>query len=39
MGMKGPKAIPNALKGILGRKEKTIATKRKGHGVLYKNKK
>lgn len=33
MGKKGPKAVPNAIKSILGRKEKGIATKRKGHGV------
>lgn len=33
MGKKGPKAYPNAIKNLLGRKEKGIATTRKGHGV------
>ncbi len=33
MGKKGPKAVPNAIKSILGRKEKGISTTRKGHGV------
>lgn len=33
MGTKGKKAVPNALKGMLGRKEKGMATARKGHGV------
>ena len=33
MGKKGPKAVPNAIKAILGRKEKGIATPRKGYGV------
>jgi len=33
MGKKGPKAVPNAIKAILGRKEKGISTARKGHGV------
>lgn len=33
MGKKGPKAYPNAIKQILGRKEKGVSTARKGHGV------
>ncbi len=33
MGKKGPKAYPNAIKNLLGRKEKGIATARKGHGT------
>lgn len=33
MGMKGPKAYPNAIKAILGRKEKSVKTKRKGMGT------
>lgn len=33
MGTKGKKAVPNALKGMLGRKEKGMATARKGHGL------
>lgn len=33
MGTKGKKAVPNALKGMLGRKEKGVSTSRKGHGV------
>lgn len=33
MGMKGPKALPNAIKAILGRKEQGKATSRKGMGI------
>tara|TARA_R100000278_G_scaffold25006_1_gene23079 strand:+ start:4568 stop:4705 length:138 start_codon:yes stop_codon:yes gene_type:complete len=33
MGMKGPKAYPNAIKAILGRKEQGKATSRKGMGT------
>ena len=33
MGKAGPKAYPNAIKHILGRKEKGVATPRKGHGT------
>lgn len=33
MGKKGPKAYPNAIKHLLGRKEKGMVTNRKGHGV------
>lgn len=33
MGMKGPKAMPNAIKAILGRKEQGKATSRKGMGT------
>ena len=33
MGKKGPKAYPNAIKNLLGRKEKGVATARKGHGI------
>ena len=33
MGKKGPKALPNAIKSILGRKEKGVTTARKGHGT------
>lgn len=33
MGNKGPKAIPNALKGIIGRTVKGVSTARKGHGT------
>ena len=33
MGMKGPKAYPNAIKAILGRKEMGIKTSRKGMGT------
>ncbi len=33
MGMKGPKAYPNAIKAILGRKEMGVKTKRKGMGT------
>lgn len=29
MGMKGPKALPNAIKAILGRKEMGVKTSRK----------
>ena len=37
MGKKGPKAIPNAIKAILGRKEKGLVTNRKGHGLTRKS--
>lgn len=37
MGKKGPKAVPNAIKAILGRKEKGISTARKGHGLTRKS--
>jgi hypothetical protein len=33
MGMKGPKAYPNAIKAILGRKEMGVKTSRKGMGT------
>ena len=33
MGMKGPKAYPNAIKSILGRKEMGVKTSRKGMGT------
>ena len=33
MGKPGPKALPNAIKAILGRKEQGVATSRKGHGL------
>jgi len=33
MGKKGPKAVPSAMKAILGRKEKGVSTSRKGHGL------
>ena len=36
MGKKGPKAYPNAIKNLLGRKEKGVATARKGHGLTRK---
>jgi len=34
MGMKGPKAMPNAIKAMLGRKEQGKATSRKGMGTM-----
>ena len=37
MGKKGPKAYPNAVKAILGRKEKGVSTARKGHGLTRKS--
>jgi hypothetical protein len=36
MGKKGPKAVPSAIKAILGRKEKGMPTARKGHGLTRK---
>ena len=33
MGMKGPKAYPNAIKAILERKEMDVNTSRKGMGT------
>jgi hypothetical protein len=33
MGMKGPKALPNAIKAILGRKEMGVKTSRKNTGT------
>ena len=38
MGKKGPKAVPSAMKGILGRKEKGVKTSRKGMGLTRKPK-
>ena len=34
MGMKGPKAYPNAIKAILGRYEMGIKTSRKNTGTV-----
>ena len=33
MGMKGPKAYPNAIKAFIGRKEMGVKTSRKGMGT------
>ena len=33
MGMKGPKALPNAIKALRGRKEEGKKTSRKGMGI------
>ena len=36
MGKKGPKAVPGAIKAILGRKEKGVSTSRKNTGLTRK---